>query len=414
MGLDPPDRPRIAYVVGRFPAVTETFVIRELVAVDELDQVDIDLYSLRRGDVEVVQPVARPWAPKAHIANPLRAMGSTVACLARKPARSLSAIRAVFGDYWSSPIGLVKALVTFVLACELAESMRRRGVRHVHAHFAALPGLAAWVVAHLNGITFSMTPHAYDLFIDQRGLSRKLRDAAFVIAISDYNRRFIVEHGGRPEALRTIRYGLDIAAYRRPVRRMPASGPVRALFVSSFKAYKGHRYFVEALTRADPALDRITADLVGAGPLLGEIQELVERRGLGDRIRFLGSQPEDRVRDLLAQADLLVQPSIVDETGDTEGLPNTIIEAMASGVPVVSTRVAGVPEIVREGETGLLAEPADADSLADALRSALLDPDATARRAEAAQELVAAEYDIDRLGLEMSNLFVQAVQARPS
>ena len=188
-----------------------------------------------------------------------------------------------------------------------------------------------------------------------------------------------------------VHAGIDVSAYAFRPRAVPREGPVRALCVASLQEYKGHAVLLEALAGA-PALERVELELVGSGPLRAELEDRVQRLGLSQRVRFAGSVPEDVVRSLLERADLLVLPSVVARDGQMEGLPVVLMEALASGVPVVATRLSGVPELVEDERTGLLAAPGDAADLRDALErvvSGRFEPDLAEGRA-----LVERSFDV--------------------
>ena len=169
---------------------------------------------------------------------------------------------------------------------------------------------------------------------------------------------------------------------------------MRALTVASLQQYKGHAVLLEALAMGGPHVDRITLDLIGDGVLRDELEALVDRLGLRSRVRFLGSCSEDTVRASLDAADLFVLPSIVADDGQMEGLPVALMESLACGVPTVTTELSGIPEIVVDGVTGLLATPGDATSLNETLTAMVQRGSATVEFAEAGRALVVREFDL--------------------
>jgi colanic acid/amylovoran biosynthesis glycosyltransferase len=261
----------------------------------------------------------------------------------------------------------------------------------VHAHYATYPALAAWVCHRFTGVPYSFTAHAHDLYVDSSMLARKVADAAEVVTISGYNRDLLEALGTRTP-ITIVPCGIDVASYPFRTRPIPTSGPVRALCVASLQEYKGHRVLLDALA-ARPELAELELDLIGDGVLREELRDRARELDIADRVHFLGPRTESEVRDALARADVFVLPSIVAADGQTEGLPVALMEALACGVPAVSTTLSGIPEIIRPGVTGLLAAPGDPQALADALVSTLADPDAAAVRSRAGRELVEREFD---------------------
>ncbi|MGX6450214.1 glycosyltransferase, partial [Patulibacter sp. S7RM1-6] len=173
-------------------------------------------------------------------------------------------------DHRRRPTVLAKALVTTGVGLALARRVRAAGIDHLHAHFAAMPALAAWTVHRLTGATYSVTPHAHDVFIHREGLRTRLADASFVVAISTFHRDLLPRLGADPARLPLVPMGIDPDAHAYAPRRRDRSAPPRLLMVSSFKAYKGHRFLLDALA-LEPALAGARLELVGTGPLQGAV-----------------------------------------------------------------------------------------------------------------------------------------------
>jgi colanic acid/amylovoran biosynthesis glycosyltransferase len=320
----------------------------------------------------------------------------------------VSSVGVILRAHARTPVGLARALATIPLAAAHARFARTRGVEHVHAHYATWPALSAWLCGRLAGVPYSFTAHAHDIFVDQSMLARKLADAAFAVTISEYNRRLMARFGD-PGRIHVIRAGVDPAALPFRARSVPREGPVRALCVASLQEYKGHAVLLEALAGSE-LLRRVELDLVGSGVLRAELEQRAAELGLAERVRFLGSLPEDAVRELFGQADLFVLPSVVARDGQMEGVPVVLMEALAAGVPVVATRLSGIPELVEDGRTGLLAEPGDPVALRDALERVVsggFEPELRAGR-----ELVEGDFDVAEGVKRLRELIAQAALGR--
>jgi colanic acid/amylovoran biosynthesis glycosyltransferase len=377
---------RIAYLVSRFPSVSETFVLRELDAVAATPGIEVELHSLFPAhDEGAVHPAAVPWVARlrrAGAAEGVRALGWW---LLRRPGRTIAAVAAVVAGYARVPRVLPRALATVPLAAAHARRLRAERIEHVHAHFATYPALAAWIAGRLADVPYSFTAHAHDLFIHQAMLARKAADAAFVVAISEFNQRFLRERaGGRIEV---VHCGVDPERFALAPRQ-PGDDPT-IVCVAALRPPKGHTVLLHALAGAPDVLRRARLELVGDGPLRSALER--EAQGLGLAVHFHGSLPEDAVAGVLARADVFVLPSIIAPNGDLEGIPVALMEALAAGLPAVATRQSGVPELIRDGETGYLAEPGDPASLREALVRALHEPDPDAR-ARAGRALVEREF----------------------
>lgn len=384
---------KIAYLVSRYPALTETFIVREMNALAEWD-VEIRLFSLFPSRSPLVHESGRRWLTVHTHGSAASGLKGLAVWLVQRPARLLGCFASVARAYGHRPDALWRALVTVVLAAGHAREMRREGVVHVHAHFASLPALGAWVVHRLIDVPYSFTAHAYDIFLGQEMLGRKMRDARFVVTISRFNRDFLLLRGADASTIHVIRCGIDPDQYAYRPREIAAGGEVRALCVASLQEYKGHETLLRALAAGGPRLERLSLDLIGEGHLRDQLQDLAASLGIANRVRFHGALEVAQVRRRLEAASSFVLASVVDSRGNMDGLPVALMEAAASGLPIVSTHVSGIPELVIDGVTGLLAQPRDVEGLAAALARLLEDwPEATAR-AKKARRLVEAEFDI--------------------
>jgi colanic acid/amylovoran biosynthesis glycosyltransferase len=395
--------PRVAYVTSRFPVVSETFIRREMDAV-AAQGFDVTVLALFPTPPGPVHPAARPWLPRVRRVSPWDAAASLGWWLRRRPLRLLSSVGCVVRGYARSR-ALPRALVTLAVAASHARWVAGHEIERIHAHFATYGALSAWMIRRLTGTPYSFTPHAHDLFIDQAFLREKVRDADVVVAISDFNRRFLRRYGGDVTTpVRVVRYGLDVNRYMFRPRTPAARGPVRTLCIASLQDYKGHRVLLDALGLHGDGLERLTVRCIGEGPLRASLERRAAALGLADRVTFPGAMGEEEVLRELASADLFVLPSVVAPSGQMEGVPNALIEAMACGVPVVSTALSGIPELVRPGDTGVLVEPADAAALARGLRSVVDDPAGAAARNARARALVEDEFNIATTGAEMASI----------
>jgi colanic acid/amylovoran biosynthesis glycosyltransferase len=396
----------VAYLVTRFPVITETFILRELGAVAERVEFPIEVLALRPGRRGAVHSAAAQWLAVVQMGSIARGTRESLRMVVTRPKVVGRVVRTLLSDYGRDPAALVKSLALFVLAASFVPVIRRRGIAHLHAHFATEPAEAAWILAAFTGVTYSITAHAYDLFMDTRGLDRRTGGAQFVACISEYNQRFL---HGRDPALECplVHCGVETRGMRRPPHA-PNPESTRVVMVSSFQPKKGHAVLIEALRRS-PALRQTRLDLVGTGPLQPEIKALVTAAGLKGRVNFLDDQPEDAVRRIVAGSDVLVQPSVVAPDGDMDGIPNTLIEAMALGIPVVTTSLSGIPELVIDGVTGVVVSPEDPDELAAGLRKVIDDPEAARRRALAGLAKVEAEFDIACSAAAMASLLERSL-----
>jgi colanic acid/amylovoran biosynthesis glycosyltransferase len=403
---DPDDaRLKLAYLVARFPKVTETFVARELNQVASDPGIDAHLFALFPApESATVHPSAQAWINQLRQATPRAGLGAAARWLRRRPLRFVTSLTALAWGFRERPRLLPASISAFIVGCAHAETMEREGFDHIHAHFVGNPGTAAWTIHRLTGIGYSATVHAYELFQDKAFLARRIGEARFVVTISDFNARWLrAECAGVGTPVHVIRAGVDLQRFRF-TERLGRSETVRAVTVGSLMPHKGQRVLLDAL--ADPGLERITLAIIGEGDQREALEQHVRALGLQDRVSFLGNLPEDRVADELEQSDLFISPSLIGPTGRMEGVPVVLMEALASGVPAIATRLSGVPELIRDGETGLLSEQGDVASLNATLGRFLSDREAGVQRARAGRQLVEDEFDVANSGRELARLFL--------
>lgn len=389
---------KVAYVMSRFPKLTETFILYEMLAVERLG-IQIELYPLLRERSAVAQPEAQPLVQRAHylpfLSWPI--LRSQLHFLRHSPRRYLGTLARVVRATAGSWNFLVGALAIFAKVAHAARLMQRDGVTHVHCHFANHPATAGYVVNRLVSIPYSFTAHGSDLHMDRHMLREKVAAATFVVAISDFNRRLILSECGEEYASKVvvIHCGVDVELFAARDGRQ-ASRPFSILCVGTLHEVKGQRHLIEACRLLAQAQVDFICQFVGDGEDRQRLAAQVAEAGLSDRITFLGPRTRDGIVDLLSQADLLVAPSVPTASGKREGIPVVLMEAMSSGVPVISSRLSGIPELVEDGRTGILTPAGDAAALAAAIRRVHDDPDLRRRLSEAARATVEREFNVTR------------------
>jgi glycosyltransferase involved in cell wall biosynthesis len=402
---------RLAYVLSRFPLLSETFILREVLALGELGR-QPRLYAITHQRSRVRHPEAAAIEPAVRFLSPLS--GSTLRAnaraLVRDPRGYTRMVATVLGN-WPSPDFLLKGLAIMPGVVAWAEEMRRSGVGHIHAHYGTHPALAAMLAARHADIGYSFTVHAHDLFVDTTMLAEKIRQARFVVTISEYNRRRIGALAGPDAAAKVVvvRCGVDPAMLEARDWRPPADGPARILTVASLQEYKGLDRLIAACGLLRDRGVAFVCEVVGEGPLRASLERLIARLGLREQVRLLGPRDQHDVRARMARASVYVQPSVIARDGQMEGIPVALMEAMASGVPVVASALSGIPELVRHGETGLLVPPGQPTALCDAILACLTASDDAVARARRARALIESSYDLRQNAKQLAALFDRAL-----
>jgi glycosyltransferase involved in cell wall biosynthesis/peptidoglycan/xylan/chitin deacetylase (PgdA/CDA1 family) len=416
---------RVAYISSRFPKLSETFVLAEVLAVARRG-VQVDVHPLQTKREQVMHPEAAPLAAAAHYA-PLVSVPvarSQVFWLRRDAQGYLSTLAAALRGTWGSPKFFAGALAFFPRAAHAARQMEADGVQHVHCHFASHPALAGFVIHRLTGIPYSFTAHGSDLHVDRTMLPQKVAEAAFVATISEDNRRLILAECGErfADRVHVIRAGVDTSLFTphlngRPTHglrpRVPATdAPLRLLCVGTLHEVKGQGHLVEACRLLAAEGVDVRLRLIGDGPDRPALEQAIAAAGLEDRVVLAGPRTREEVAADLAASDVLVAPSVPTKQGRREGIPVVLMEAMSSGLPVVASGISGIPELVDDGWNGLLVPPGDPAALAQALRRLAASASLRARLGAEGRRTVERGFDVERSADELVRRFAESANGR--
>lgn len=405
-----PQAPKVAYVMSRFPMLSETFVLYEVLAVEH-EGVRVELYPLLREREAVIHPEATPLVERARyqpfLSWPI--LCSQLYFLRRCPRRYLGTIGALFLGVAGSLNFTIGAVGIWPKVVHMARLMAAEGVTHVHCHFATHPAVAGWIVRRLVGIPFSFTAHGSDLHVDRHMLPRKVAEAAFVIAISEYNRDLILSECGPDvkDKVRVLHCGVDPGTFR-PPEQPPPGEVLRILCIGTLHEVKGQRYLLEACHLVKAQGIDLHCTLVGDGPDRGRLQRLISEWALDGHVELAGRRTRDEIAALLATTHVLAAPSVPTRRGKREGIPVVLMEAMSAGVPVVASRLSGIPELVEHERSGLLVPPGDATALADALRRLRDDPALRSRLGQEGRQKVVREFNLRTNAARLATEFFPA------
>jgi len=399
----------LGYLLDRFGVPSETFITREIEGLGRLG-IRPKIWALRASDSPATGAAADIARGVRVLPSPMSVVtaGAKLATMLRSPGRvmrpALGMIRGALNSPSTAPAELLRANSGFCLARALA----REGVTHLHAHFGFVPSTVAWFAAHLAGIPWSVSVHAWDIFVNRSMMPEKLLAARRVVTCTDFARGWLLER--YPSIPRghvvTVHHGLDTDRYA--PRPLPVGDVTRALAVGRLVPKKGFGVLLRAFARARAALARdgrkATLALVGDGPERPRLERIARELGLGESVRMTGALPADEVRSEMDRANMLVVPSVPGARGDLDGLPNVVLEAMALSRPVIGSHLSGIPEAITDGRTGLLVPPGDDETLARAMVRLARDRELASRLGAAGRELVR-----ERFSLEVSARALAAV-----
>jgi glycosyltransferase involved in cell wall biosynthesis len=387
----------VAYLMSRFPKLTETFVLFELLAVERLGQ-RVELYPLLRHRESVSHPEAVALIPRAHYEPFLsRAiLASQFAMVRHRPRAYFGALAALMRGTFGSANYFFGGLAIFPKVAHMARRMEADGVRHVHCHFSNHPAAAGFVIHRLTGIPYSFVAHGSDLHVDRHMLPRKVAESAFTVAISRDNLEEIVAECGpwARERVEVIHCGVDTDLLRPRPRVRPDDAPLSIACIGTLHEVKGQVHLVDAIASLHDAGIGVRCRLIGDGEDEPMLRERVASAGLDGIVTFDGRRTRAEVIEALAESDVLVAPSVVARNGKREGIPVVLMEAMSCGLPVVASRLSGIPELVEDGVSGLLVTPGDSAAIATALRRLAGDASLRTRIGAAARERVVRDFDL--------------------
>lgn len=405
-----PSEARIAYIMSRFPKISETFVFYEILTMESMG-IAVDVYPLLRERQPVAHPEVEGWVKRAHFQPfiSLAILRAHAHFLRRQPARYVKVLYEVLRHTWGSANFFIGAVGIFPKAVRFAYEMQARGTTHVHAHFATHPAVAALIAHRLTGVPFSFTAHGSDLHVDRRMLDVKVAASAFAVTISEYNKEVMIGKCGEQarRKIHIVHCGVDPDVFV-PAERKDSRRPFQIICVASLEEVKGHRYLIEAcgLLR-DRGVD-FRCHLVGDGPMRNDVVRWIAQAHLEEHVQVHGSMARPAVARLLSSSDAAVLASHPTKDGKREGIPVALMEAMASGLPVVATAISGIPELVESEQGGYLVPPRDAVALADRLQTLGADGRLRQQMGAAGRERVLEEFNIYQNTRRLLDLFLGA------
>lgn len=400
----------VGYVLKKFPRTSETFILNEILALQR-QGVDVTVFSLHRPDDGVFhRGLADLRRPVVYL--PIRKSDGWLQFLRERREslrESADGLCDLFLDLLAAERPDLWSLLGWGL--DLAELSRRHGVQHLHAHFATVAAVAARAASALCGVPFSVTCHAKDIYrtgIVPEQFQALLRRTTFAITVCEANRRWIDTRlaGGQDLHLRVLHNGVDTTLFH-PDRRTPAKTPT-LLAVGRLVEKKGFHVLLDALALLARDGMRPRCILVGDGEDRQTLQAQCARLGLAD-VEFAGMRTHDEVRALVHSAHLMVLPCIVGADGNRDALPTVLLEALAAGLPVISTAIGGVEEIVDDGRAGRLVPAGETAPLAVAIAELLASAGERQRLAAAGRSRAERLFDLDRNVAVLRGCFAESI-----
>jgi glycosyltransferase involved in cell wall biosynthesis len=409
------------YLVRSWPRLSQTFVVNEILAQERLGT-RLDLYSLSHSDERLVQPQVHAVRAAVHYLDERRPRLAALRDHARV-ARSApldylgTLLFAAVRPHLARGYATLSTLGCLAAAVRLAAVIHRSRhedvpIEHLHAHFAHDPALVALLTRRLTGVPYSVTAHARDLYqIPVRSLLARARDATAVVTCCAANVDYL--HAVLPSRLhrrlRLIHHGVELDRFVPAPRAEDAVARVDVVSVGRLVEKKGFPDLLRACSVLRDGSTPYRLRVYGDGPLRGELTALRDELGLHEEVELVGERDGEDVLRAYQRADVFALTPLVTADGDRDGVPNVIVEAMACGLPVVTTDAGGITEIVEHGVNGLLAQPGDVPAIARHLAELIGDASRRRTLGEAGRRTVEEGFDVRSAAHELSGVFAGAV-----
>ncbi|MDZ7291895.1 MAG: glycosyltransferase [candidate division KSB1 bacterium] len=413
-----PSREKIfGFILKGYPRLSETFIVNEILLLEELGY-KLHIFALRNpGESKVHDHVRRVQAKVTYIPDYFwpfffAFMNTNIRLFLNRP-------RVYWPAFWFALTRSVRqrsssTIKRFVQAAYLVQKhLAETGVSHFHAHFSHGPTTVAYFAAWLTGLHYSFSAHAKDIYLQEHEFLReKIRRAKFAVTCTEYNRKHMLEIAGHDAPVYRVYHGNDLQLFKAaPSTRSNDRCPV-ILSVGRFVPKKGFPVLMQALQKIKQQGLSFRAFIVGGGPLQSELEKLQTDLGLSDCVVLLSQMSQTELLAYYRQADVFALACEVQNDGDRDGIPNVLVEAMAMGIPVVSTSISGIPELIENGVNGLLVAEKDPSALAEAIATLLRQPELAQRLGRAGRAKVERDFDARRNVEKIGELLRSTLDSR--
>jgi glycosyltransferase involved in cell wall biosynthesis len=406
---------QVAYVLRSYPRLSQTFVLNEILALERLGM-EMQIFSITDPGEPVIQDEVRDVRAPVHYLDPLRkrrlsaVVGEQLRVAAAAPKSYLSTLLYVLRRTdLDAGYATASRLTCFLYAVHLADVLGghagRRRITHVHSHFAHDPTLIAFLVNRLTGVPYSFTAHARDLYqTPPRALAERAHEATAIVTCCGANVTYLERAARREDRakVRLIHHGLDLDHLRPVARERPSAAPPVIMSVGRLVEKKGFADLLRACRLLQRRGQSFRCVIVGDGPLRGDLRTMVAGLGLRDVVVLAGSRTRRELLADLRRADVFALTPAATADGDRDGIPNALLEAMACGLPVVTTATGGIEEIVTHDRTGLVARPHDVTAIAGHLSALLGDERRRRRLGRQARQAVVREFDSETCSRQLA------------
>lgn len=361
---------RVAYILSKYPTLSETFIAREI---EEMTRqgISVDIFSLKNLSSAKKQTesnrtsLIKIWYFPYMSLDILKSM---LHYFLTQPGNLMGIIITIFRANLSAPVNLLKTIGILPKILHIGKTLKNLGIIHIHAHWGTMPATACWVISTLNQTEYTFTTHAWDIFRADNLLEKKMKAANKVITISDFNKRYLTNkyQDLNPNDIEVIHVGLDFSKFR-PDRKND-TGAFTILSVGRLVEKKGIQYLLQACRSLRDKDINFRCNIIYVPDTYKDvIFNLYKELNLYDCVEFISEVPHENIINFYRDADCFVLPCVISDDGDQDGIPTVIIEALATGLPVITSPISGIPEVIKNNSTGILINPTDISELTGAI-----------------------------------------------
>ncbi len=401
-------RIKIAYLLKTFPKISETFILTEIIAL-ERKGIEIQIFSLQRPTDSKFHPAVKDvrskviYIPSFFSKNIFTIFKAHFDLFFDNTKRYLSAIRFLASKKEGAN------LKEFSQAGYLAMMINGLEISHLHAHFANYPAGVAELVHIMSGTSYSITGHAKDIYLSSpEVLERKMNSAEFTVTCTEYNKQFLENISTNGNNVHRIYHGLNMERFC-PVdsgNKLTSETIPTILSIGRFREKKGFPYLIHTCKILMEQGYKINCKIVGYGPLYGEIKQLISDLGLDQVVFLVEKLVQEQVIELYSKATIFVLPCQIADDGDRDGIPNVLLEAMAMRLPVISTDISGIAELIEHMETGILVPQKDTEALVSAVKLLLDQPHLRSKLGKTGRAKVCKQFSLEKSAEKLKDLFV--------
>jgi len=362
----------IAYILWEFPLLSETFISNEILFLDQKHKLPVTIFSNKRPQIHKVHPEAQILLDKTTYLPPFFSFQTIQAALYFSFVYPLRVFRVLFLLLKMIPFQSPRVIPYFLAqsgfcltkAFFVSKKIMINKPSHLHSHYAQSAAFITLLTSQLTRVPYSFTMHAHDIFTNpnKRLIVYLIKKSQFAVTISQFNKAYLSRlDSSCAGKIHVIHCGIDLSRFQTGKLRSKEPKKIQLLSVARLVGKKGIPRVVRALARLDQK-ENLVYKIIGTGPQEDELRNLIQEKKLSSFVRLMGAQTSAVVRHELLQTDIFVLPCQVDQDGNMDGIPVALMEAMAMEIPVLSTRLSGIPELVKDG-AGLLSDPNDEDAL---------------------------------------------------